>query len=165
MAARNAPRYRPGVSRLWPFLLLAACGHPADVKQPTGGGPHTRIVSTSGTHTGSAAPLPAVADVGCLQPTCAFHAGAAAYFTCLAGGAGACFHFGGPCAPADGCMYDPADRTYKTCSKPVEGQCSQWGAACAPASACMFDPADGLAHHCDQVTGGTCAHYGALCAP
>ena len=137
------------------------------MKRATGGGGQTHPVATeSGATAGSAATAPVpVADVGCPTPTCVFHAGAAAYFTCLAGGAGACFHFGGPCTPADSCMYDPAARTYKQCSKPVEGQCTQWGAACAPASACMFDPADGLHHHCDQATGGACARYGALCAP
>src|SRR5262245_55487483 len=84
--------------------------------------------------------LPAV---GCPTPTCAFHAGAGAYFTCLAGGVGACFHFGAACAPQDQCMYDPGDRSYKQCTQPSEGTCPAWGAACAPASKCMFNPADG----------------------
>jgi hypothetical protein len=148
-------------------IALVACGHP-DVKHatPPGGATTHTTTAGSGSARGSAAPTPvAVADIGCLTPSCAFHPGAAAYFTCLAGGAGACFHFGGPCTPADSCMYDPAAKTYKSCARPVEGQCQQWGAACAPANGCMFDPQDGLHHHCDQVTGGTCARYGALCAP
>lgn len=150
------------------MIALVACGHP-DVKHATPpGGPNgaSHPTAGSGAGHGSAALAPiAVTDVGCLTPTCAYHAGAAAYFTCLAGGAGACFHFGGPCTPKDSCMYDPSDRTYKTCARPVEGQCQQWGGACAPATGCMFDPQDGLHHHCEQVTGGTCARYGALCAP
>jgi hypothetical protein len=159
-------RYSRAVRQLL-VLALVACGHPADVKHATpGGGTIHAVGQGSGSAAGSAATPPvAVADVGCPAPSCAYHAGAAAYFTCLAGGAGACFHFGAPCAPADGCMFDAADRTYKSCANPVEGQCRQWGAACAPASGCMFDPADGLHHHCDRITGGTCAQYGALCAP
>jgi hypothetical protein len=103
--------------------------------------------------------------IGCPQPTCAFHAGGGAYFTCLAGGAGACFHFGAPCTPSDTCMYDPADRSYKECARASEGTCQQWGAACAPASKCMFNATDGLHHQCDDVSGGACKRYGALCAP
>lgn len=158
-------RYIRAVRQLL-VLALVACGHPAVQHATPPGGTTHAVAQGSGSTTGSAAPTPVtVTDVGCLAPSCAYHAGAAAYFTCLAGGAGACFHFGAPCAPADGCMFDAKDRTYKQCGKPVEGQCQQWGAACAPASACMFDPASGLHHHCDQITGGTCAHYGALCAP
>jgi hypothetical protein len=147
-------------------IALVACGHP-DVKHTTPVGGPTHVASPgSGSGHGSAAPEPTtVADVGCLTPSCAFHAGTATYFTCLAGGAGACFHFGAPCTPADSCMFDPADKTYKSCARAVEGQCQQWGAACAPAAGCMFDPQDGLHHHCEQVSGGTCARYGALCAP
>lgn len=150
------------------MIALVACGHP-DVRHTTPvGGPTHPTARGSAAGSGSGAPATvAVADVGCLQPSCAFHAGAAAYFTCLAGGAGACFHFGGPCTPPDACMYDPAARAYKACARPVEGRCQQWGAACAPAGGCMFDPKDGLHHHCDQVdpAHGTCAAYGALCAP
>jgi hypothetical protein len=117
-----------------------------------------------GSASGSAAIVP---EVGCPNPTCAFHAGAGSYFTCLSGGAGICFHFGAPCAPADGCMFDSQTRAYHPCAKAVEGACAQWNASatCAPANACMFDPDDGLHHHCDQLNGGSCAKYGALCAP
>jgi len=111
------------------------------------------------------APVLGVPDVGCLAPTCAYHAGGAGYFTCLSGGAGACFHYGAPCSPADACMYDPADQKYKHCASIVEGTCKQWGAACAPASKCMFSASDGLHHTCDDIDGGTCKRYGALCAP
>lgn len=150
------------------WLLAAACGgaapevKPDVARNPTG----PRVAGGGATKTPQPPAHPAVVpDIGCLATTCAFHAGAAAYFTCLSGGAGACFHFGAPCAPADGCMYDPADRTYKTCASPIEGTCKAWGAACAPRTACMFDPADGLHHHCDDIAGGVCHHYGALCAP
>ena len=146
-------------------VALVACGHPPEVKHQAAP-PHP--VATAGAPAkGSAPPAPAVPvpEIGCLVTSCAFHAGGGAYFTCLAGGAGACFHFGAPCAPADHCMYDPADRTYKQCAAPVEGTCGKWGAACAPTSACMFDPGDGLHHHCEQVAGGSCAKFGALCSP
>jgi hypothetical protein len=150
-------------------LAFAACGgSTAEVQHPVIAGVPPRP-NVAGAGVAKAPPAPAhaavVPDIGCLATTCAFHAGAAAYFTCLSGGAGVCFHFGAPCAPADGCMFDPGDRTYKQCATPVEGTCRSWGAACAPRSGCMFDPADGLHHHCDDVAGGTCKRYGALCAP
>jgi hypothetical protein len=150
-------------------VIVAGCGgtspevkhhaSAANPPQPRHGGADATKGPPASAH------APVVPDIGCLATTCAFHAGAAAYFTCLSGGAGACFHFGAPCTPADRCMYDPGDRTYKQCAAPVEGTCSRWGGACAPAAACMFDPTDGLHHHCDEVTGGTCKHYGELCAP
>ena len=147
------------------LIALAACGPKAtDVK--TGG--RTSASPKVGAGSGSARPTGAVGsvpDVGCLTPSCAYHAGANGYFTCLAGGAGACFHFGGPCMPKDSCMYDATDRTYKQCARGVEGTCQQWGAACAPANACMFSPTDGLHHKCDEIAGGGCKKYGALCAP
>lgn len=148
-------------------LVIAACGgHNPDVKSGTSSG--SAHVSGSESGAGSAKPVGPVAsvpEVGCLAPSCVFHAGGAAYFTCLAGGAGACFHFGGPCTPPDSCMYDPSSHDYKQCARPVEGTCAQWGGACAPKTACMFDPASGLHHHCDQIAGGTCKQYGALCSP
>jgi hypothetical protein len=167
------PRYSHAVRRSWWILVaIVACGGSSpEVKQPPGSGKSHVVAVGNGSAAphgrGSAAQLPVgdAPDIGCLTPSCAFHAGAAAYFTCLSGGAGACFHFGAPCTPADACMYDPGDRTYKQCAKPVEGACGQWGAACAPRAACMFDPADGLHHHCDDGGTGTCKRYGALCAP
>jgi hypothetical protein len=172
-ALTSVSRYNPAVRHAFLAVLLVACGHPAEPK-------HATVVTAGG---GSAVPpkvtpvavgagagavrLSSVVlkDIGCPSPTCVYHAGGAAYFTCLAGGAGMCFHFGGPCAPPDSCMYDAADRTYKSCAKPVEGACAHYGAACAPASKCMFDPADGLHHRCDAAAGGKCTSYGALCAP
>jgi hypothetical protein len=149
-------------------LASFACGgNSPEVKQPagTGSGSATTVVSgTVPTRTGSAAAVNAP-DVGCLTATCAYHQNTATYFTCLAGGAGMCFHFGAACTPSESCMIDAADRTYKKCAAPVEGTCAQWGAACAPANACMFAFDDGLYHHCDEVAGGTCKRYGALCAP
>lgn len=156
-------------------LVVVGCGHPTDPKHAgsTATGPvhatHPTTLAPGGQAGKAAATTPAIAAVvpvvGCPTPSCAFHAGAGAYFTCLAGGAGACFHFGAACAPADGCMYDPAARAYKQCARAIEGTCAAWGAACAPGARCMFNPADGLHHHCDDVSGGSCRRYGALCAP
>jgi hypothetical protein len=148
-------------------FALVACG-PKSTDVKTGGsgaGGHPMVAVGSGSAKPAAEPVGALRDVGCLTPSCAYHAGANAYFTCLSGGAGACFHFGGPCTPKDSCMYDAADGTYKQCARAVEGTCQAWGSACAPASACMFSPADGLHHHCDEIAGGTCKRYGAPCAP
>jgi len=148
-------------------VLVLGCSHQTEPKlgnRAAGKGSGSAIpvgVGSNGGHD----PVPEARDVPCPAPTCAFHAGAAAYFTCLAGGAGACFHFGARCAPADSCMFDPGDRTYKECKNPVEGVCRTWAAACAPASKCMFNPVDGLHHHCDNASGGTCKQWGALCAP
>lgn len=166
---RPGSRYIDAVLRILAVsVALVACGpRGTDVKSGgSGAGGGTRV----GSGGGSAAPdtpRPAgsVPDVGCLTPTCAYHAGANSYFTCLASGAGTCFHFGGPCTPKDTCMYDAADRTYKQCTRAVEGACEQWGSPCAPASACMFSPSDGLHRTCDEVAGGGCKKYGALCAP
>jgi hypothetical protein len=150
--------------------MLAACGGtPSGAAQVSGPQPppHAQVTAQPA-HGGSPAAAPLIAtapDIGCAQTSCAFHAGAATYLTCLSGGAGACFHFGGPCTPADACMFDPSDRAYKHCARAVEGTCAQWAGACAPASACMFDPDDGLHHHCDDVAAGGCHRYGALCAP
>jgi hypothetical protein len=148
------------------YIALAACG-PKTTDVKTGGGAGgTKVGAGSGSAKPSGpTPIGTLPDVGCLKPSCAYHAGGNAYFTCLAGGAGVCFHFGGPCTPKDNCMYDAGDRTYKQCARAVEGTCQQWGTACAPQGACMFSPTDGLHHTCDDVAGGGCKRYGALCAP
>lgn len=147
--------------------VVVACGHPADPKHPgaTTAPPAKVAGATAPSPSGGRSGPVVLPNIGCPTPTCAFHAGAGAYFTCLAGGAGTCFHFGPACTPADGCMFDPQDRTYKQCARSSEGTCQQWGAACAPGSKCMFDVADGLHHACDDAAGGTCKHYGGLCAP
>lgn len=121
--------------------------------------------STSSTHVGGSGAAGAVPEIGCLAPTCVYHAGTDGYFACLSSGAGTCFHHGAPCAPADACMYDAVDRTYKQCSSISEGRCQRWGAACTPSSRCMFSVADGLHRTCETIAGGTCSRYGALCAP
>jgi len=149
------------------LVLVAACGTPP--------APRRAGTETAGTGAGTVtkpgdpqrppATTGPIKDVGCLAPTCAFHAGAAAYFTCQSGGAGTCFHFGAPCTPADACMYDPVARSYKQCTQATEGTCQAWGAACAPASKCMFDATDNMHRTCEAVDGGTCKRYGALCAP
>jgi hypothetical protein len=152
------------------LFVIAACGGHTPEPVHNGAGSNAPSGSNTapiamGSAVGSAAIVP---EVGCPNPTCAFHAGAGSYFTCLSGGAGICFHFGGPCAPSDGCMFDPQTRAYRSCAKPVEGSCAQWSTTtttCAPANACMFDPDDGMHHHCEQISGGSCAKYGALCAP
>ena len=149
-------------------LFVVACGgHSPPANDVNKGAGHDSAAPHAGSNAAGSTtgPVAMAPDVGCLAPSCVFHAGGGAYFTCLAGGAGACFHFGGPCAPADGCMYDPSTHDYKHCAHPVEGMCTQWGAACAPASGCMFDPASGLHHHCDEIAGGSCKRYGALCSP
>ena len=112
-----------------------------------------------------AAPSVVLKDIGCLTPTCVYHAGVNRYLACQSGGSGTCFHFGAACTPDGACMYDASSRGYKQCTKVAEGTCSAWGAACAPASKCMFNPADNLHHKCEDVGGGTCKRYGALCAP
>ena len=149
------------------MLALAACGPKAtDVRSGGSGAGGPTVGKGSGSAKPSGpGPVGTVPDVGCLTPSCAYHAGTHTYFTCLAGGAGACFHFGSPCTPKDSCMFDAADRTYRTCTRTVEGTCQQWGAACAPANACMFSPADGLHHTCEAIANGTCTKYGPLCAP
>ncbi len=101
-------------------VTLAACGPKTPSATHAGGGTGSGSGAggrtTAGQGSGATAGqgsgrVASVPDVGCLTPTCAYHAGGGGYFTCLAGGAGVCFHFGGPCAPADACMFDPADRT------------------------------------------------------
>jgi hypothetical protein len=149
--------------------LVVGCGRPADPKSPVRPPPaSTRsslpITPVAGPRP-AATPAVVVPAIGCPAPTCAFHAGVSGYFTCLASGAGMCFHFGPSCAPTDSCMYDPADRSYKQCARSIEGTCQQWGTACAPATRCMFNPSSGLHHRCDEVAGGGCRRYGALCAP
>jgi hypothetical protein len=157
-------RYIHAVLRICVILLVAAAcgGHTPEAKPVTPRPVAAGSGSGSSTPAVVSAPLP---DVGCLTPSCVFHPATASYFTCLSGGAGACFHFGGPCEPTGGCMYDPNDHVYKLCTRPIEGTCQQWGAACGPKSECMFDPADALHHHCDELASGVCKKYGALCAP
>jgi len=151
-------------------VVAAACSPPPVAKRPNAAGDPGAIALPAdhgkAPTPGPAKPAPIVLkDIGCLQPTCAYHAGTNAYFTCLSGGAGTCFHFGAACTPAGSCMYDATSRGYKQCTKVVEGTCQAWAAACAPATKCMFDPASGLHHTCDDLSGGTCKRFGALCAP
>ena len=176
-AERGSPRYNRGVRALLVrelllAVVLVACGGSATpaptgptgakvTPAPTGG--KVRASATAGGR-GTSGPI-AIKDIGCPSPTCVFHAGAGAYYTCTSSGSGMCFHFGPPCTPPASCMYDPADRTYKQCAKPVEGSCQQWGAACAPANKCMFDARDGYHRQCEDVSGGACKRFGALCAP
>lgn len=175
-AANQRPsRYNSAVRHVAVITgVLLACGHPATTGPTTGGRPSggtgtptgggTARSLTDGTGSGTV-PVGTAKDLGCPAPSCAFHAGAGAYFTCTSSGGGSCFHYGPACTPADACMFDPGDRTYKQCAKSSEGTCQQWGAACAPATKCMFSPQDGYHHQCDEVSGGTCKRYGAFCAP
>lgn len=155
------------------LLVLAACG-PRPQPQSGGGKVTGGTGGTGATGGGTGGTAPPVGtptgtgvarDIGCLAPTCAFHAGTGTYFTCQSGGAGTCFHFGAACTPEGACMYDPAARSYKQCQRAVEGTCEAWGAACAPANKCMFDARDNLHRTCEAVSGGTCTRFGALCAP
>lgn len=140
-------------------IAVACSGGSKEIKRGGGGtGSGGGVAQGKGAGSGSAQPAGKAAvipDVGCLVTSCAYHAGAGSYLTCLSGGAGVCFHFGGPCNPTDTCMYDAASRTYKQCGSAVEGACQQWGAACTPAKGCMYSATDGL--HRDKS--------GALCAP
>lgn len=150
---------------------LAACKH--DTGTTTH--PIATVDPKGGVGGGTAHPLPPpkppkpgevlAPDIGCPATSCVFHPGAGLYFTCLAGGAGVCFHFGAACTPADKCMYDPADHTYKTCKTPVEGGCTGYGPACAPASKCMLEPATGIHKLCASPANGQCPAFGAVCAP
>ena len=147
-------------------LALIACGNPP--KPSTTPAP-VRATTPAAPSVGAGSAVPpapqlTTKDIGCPSPSCVYHAGANAYFTCTASGSGGCVHFGPACAPPDGCMYDPGDRTYKSCTKIVEGSCRAWGAACTP-NACMIDPRDGYYRQCTQQRGGTCSAFAALCTP
>lgn len=151
--------------RPWIVVLLVGCGHPAKAPDKP-----TKPVVTAKTPATKPPPDakpgdPVLPDIGCLTTSCAYHTGGNVYLTCLAGGAGVCFHFGAACTPPDACMFDATDKTYKTCKTPVEGTCTAWAAACNPASKCMVDPASGIYKHCDAPSGGKCPAFGAVCAP
>jgi hypothetical protein len=153
-----------------PVVPMAGSGTPAATNGGTppagitGGGAIAPAPKPGGG--GSTVPAPVtLKTVGCPVPSCVMHPAHGTYFTCMNGGAGTCFHFGGPCIPDKACMYDAASNSYKTCTKPGEGTCQAWGAACAPANRCMFQVADNLHHTCDDLSGGTCKKFGALCAP
>lgn len=164
-------RYNAGVRWLALAVVITACSHPTAPANPAPGKP--AVVADAGAAKQPAPPpkqppppgfVPAP-DIGCPTTSCVYHAGVGQYFTCMAGGAGVCFHFGAACTPSDKCMYDAADRTYKTCKTPGEGTCAAYGAACAPTSKCMLEPATGLHKTCDHPVDGKCASYGALCSP
>jgi len=148
---------------------LLSCAAPR-----TGPGPARPAAPPGARSTATGPAAPAAPPPGALLPVdgiacggvgCVYHPGARGYFACLSGGAGTCFHFGAPCAPADSCLFDAADRRYKHCDQVVEGTCVRWGATCAPASACFYNPSDQLHHHCDAIKDGACARWGALCTP
>ncbi len=105
------------------------------------------------------------AGATCAPATCVFHAGVAGYYSCLAGAAGACTHFGGSCVPTDRCMFDAPAKLYKHCSNPVDGTCETFGATCNPAPGCWFDAKDGLFRTCTAAAGGMCSKWGELCSP
>lgn len=161
---RPGSRYHGGVQSWVALLAIAsACGGSAAIRTTHRGA--SAPASQPGADAGVAAGTTSRPEVGCLQPSCAYHAGSNAYFTCLAGGNGTCLHYGAPCTPAGNCMVDAADRTYKQCVKPDSGTCLEWGPLCTPPSACMFRFEDGMYRHCDEPEAGTCKRYGALCAP
>ena len=88
-------------------VILVACGHPsAETKHPVTAGtgsnaPALKVTPPPPMNPGAGGAIAAVVikDLGCPAPTCVYHAGGAAYFNCLAGGAGMCFHFGPTVGP------------------------------------------------------------------
>lgn len=153
------------------LTVIIACGNPAKTGGSTGPIDKKQVGSgaTTGSGSGSAQQgsnaVVVLRDVGCPNPSCVYHAGVAAYFTCTSSGSGNCTHFGPACTPQNACMYEAASRTYKQCTKPVEGSCKAWGAACTPASTCMFDARDGYHHECSEFANGQCKKFGAFCTP
>src|ERR1044072_360987 len=80
---RQTTRYIAAVRLVMVVIALAAGGPKAtDVK--SGGKPtDAKVGAGSGSAQGSGAgPVGTVRDVGCLTPSCAYHAGANGYFTC-----------------------------------------------------------------------------------
>lgn len=145
------------------LLVLAACPREGSTPGPVGATTAGGESADAGPETGerrSLRPTPRCGD-----DPCVLHAGAATYHRCLAGAAGACFHYGARCEPADACMIDLATGTFRHCDEPVEGRCGRWGDTCEPAGRCLLDPSDGLYRTCDQVVGGRCQGYGELCDP
>jgi hypothetical protein len=89
------------------LVIATACGGGgaggAGKGGTTAGGGKGRPGVGTGTGTGAGSQSDAVAGGGsglavggapCPTPGCVYHPGAAAYFTCLSGGAGTCFHQG-----------------------------------------------------------------------
>jgi hypothetical protein len=174
----GAARYNRGVNVRAIIVVgsvVAGCGHPGGggkatdtPKAKAGSGATTTVATVTPPQHPTSPPPPGFVpapDIGCPTTTCVYHPGVAQYFTCLAGGAGVCFHFGAACTPSDKCMYDAADRTYKTCNTPGEGTCLAYGATCLPATKCMLEPATGLHKTCDKPGAGRCESFGALCSP
>ncbi len=159
-------------------LVLAGCpGNPSHPANPPGGGARTGHGTSSSGHTRKSHEKPAKsakpdyhgvlpeAGIDCAPTGCIYHGGADAYYTCLAAGAGTCFHYGPTCEPASHCMYSAAAGGYHQCSKVVEGQCVTAGAPCEPPGNCYYDPADGRHHRCKRADGGRCLELGGLCDP
>lgn len=173
--------------RAFALALIALLGCPsATPRAPTAGGGVSGGPTGGGGGSGSGGPTRPPPDGGgggdrdptppvrgatptsCPAPSCVFHAGTVTggtYQVCTASGAGACFHFGPRCAPADGCMFDPASQRYRACAQPSEGACASFGASCTPAGGCAFDPRDGQHRTCEQWSDGRCTRWGAACAP
>ena len=146
---------------------LAGCsGGGTRVEKPVDPGSAEIVASTTrGAPTAVGTAIVDPAGIACAPKTCVYHRGAGGYRTCLAGGARARFHFGAPCAPDDGCMFDSHDDRYRTCSKIVDGICELFAGACAPRSACLYQASDDLHHHCATVKDGRCAAPGPACSP
>ncbi len=157
----------------------ALCGLTIACSSPAGGAGPKPVVPVQPTPTGAqpvagdparppaqpGKPLLDPAGQSCTSAPCAYHAGTASYFHCLAGGAGACFHFGSPCQPADACMFDATARSYKRCAEIVEGKCQRYGAACEPSGSCWYRPEDRLYRECLERRPGSCARWGEPCTP
>jgi hypothetical protein len=61
-----------------------------------------------------------------------YDAGTRTYKQCTRVVEGACQQFGAACAPANKCMFSPADGLHHTCDELSGGTCTKYGALCAP---------------------------------
>lgn len=152
------------------LLVVAACSASPKVapKAPATGGEVARVGATapaSGAKSPAGTPLLDPSGVACAPVSCVYHGGAGAHFSCLAGGQGACFHFGAPCQPADDCVVDPSDRSFRRCAELVTGACQRFGAACAPRGSCWYRAEEALYRECLEKHPGRCGKWGALCDP
>lgn len=145
------------------LLVLAACPREGSTPGPAGANTAGGERADAGASAGERRTLRPTPRCG--DDPCVFHTGAGTYHRCLAGAAGACFHYGARCEPEDGCMIDAATATFRRCEEPGEGRCARFADPCQPAGTCVLDPADGLYRTCDSLVDGRCQRYGELCDP
>jgi hypothetical protein len=150
------------------LLLLGGCPKGPAKKESSGAGKLESGASRADAGPASDKPTPPPGELAFAADgprPCVFHAGASAYFRCLSGADGTCFHYGASCEPADQCMFDPASGSYRQCRKGGEGRCAEYGDACQPADACYFASDDSRYHSCQKAASGRCTSYGDLCNP